>query len=397
MGGGIDGGRSASEGFEAENGEVEAAEDGLEAEEGEGGAWDEATEVEGRIQGAEVRLAPGPDGGGEDGHAGDGEEGAEDAALFEVPMTEQAGEVGVIGKETFTDGENLGIESLGDELVSESDGHAGDDHGADVEGDLADMEGAGAGGEHAGKADEEQDHAGHEEQPLGRVDQHEPQVPPAVAPRLQVRGPGTTVGMQGDGDLSHAQALEGGLHHHLGGELHAGGLQVHAAVGIGGETAHAAMEIVDGSAEEETSDEGEGGVADPAVFPGHGTGGDGSAAARHAATHDQVVAFTEFRHEPADVREIVGIVGITHEDPAATGGIEATAQGVAVALGRDTFDTGAQAFGNFDGAVGGAVVGDEDFALDAGLADAFLGFADADGQRLRLIEAGHDDGEIDGS
>jgi hypothetical protein len=68
------------------------------------------------------------------------------------------------------------------------------------------------------------------------------------------------------------------------------------------------VEIVGRAAEEELTDEGEGRVADPAVFPRHGAGDDLSTACRHAAAHDEVGAGAEFLDEGFDLGKVVAAV-----------------------------------------------------------------------------------------
>ena len=106
-------------------------------------------------------------------------------------------------------------------------------------------------------------------------------------------------------------------------------------------------------------------VADPAVLPRHGTRQDRPAARRQAAAHDQIRATTQRRQEQRQLAEIVGAVGVAHQDePAARRG-DAAGQRVAVA-----------ALGDLDHprpggqrprlrAVGAAIVGDQHLAHDA--------------------------------
>ena len=75
-------------------------------------------------------------------------------------------------------------------------------------------------------------------------------------------------------------------------------------------------------------------------------------------------------------------------------GLDAAAQGAAVALGGHAHDARAVFFRELDGAVGGAVVGDEHLAGDAREFDAAPRLLDTGDEGFGLVEAGHDDGEV---
>ena len=59
-----------------------------------------------------------------------------------------------------------------------------------------------------------------------------------------------------------------------------------------------------------------------------------------------------------------------------------------------TIDARAQPTRDLLRAVGAAVVGDDDLAVDPVLANRALRLLDADPERVRLVEAGHDDGDL---
>ena len=71
-------------------------------------------------------------------------------------------------------------------------------------------------------------------------------------------------------------------------------------------------------------------------------------------------------------------------------------EGTAAAFLGDVDNACFSVEGERDGGVGGAVVSDDDLAGDLGSVECVEGFADADGDGLLLIEAGHDDGEFEG-
>jgi hypothetical protein len=127
------------------------------------------------------------------------------------------------------------------------------------------------------------------------------------------------------------------------------------------------VEIVGGAAEEESADEGERRIADPAVFPRHGAWDDFSTACWHAAAHDEVGAGAEFLDKGFDLGEVVAEIGVAHDEESSMGGIHSVAEGVAVAFFGNIYNAGTELAGYVLGSVGAAVVGDEDFSLDSGI------------------------------
>ncbi len=230
---------------------------------------------------------------------------------------------------------------------------------------------------------------GIEEEPAGAEEEKEAEVTPAVAPGAEVGRAAAAVGREGGGDLGHAEAGEGGFDDHLGGELHAGGAEVEGEDGVATEGTEAAVEVADGDAEEDAADGGEDGIAEIAVEWRHGAGFDG---AGEAVAHDEVVAFVEFGEEAGQMFEVVAGVGVGHEDVLAAGGFDSGDEGGAVAADGDVDDAGAFVGGDLLGAVGAAVVGDDDLAGDVVVAECGDGLPDAEGECLCFVKAGHKDG-----
>ncbi len=123
---------------------------------------------------------------------------------------------------------------------------------------------------------------------------------------------------------------------------------------------------------------------------GHGSGKDGAAAAGEPAALDQIGSGDEFLVKFAQLQEIITVVAIAHEHEFAARVVYAAHEGIAVTLGLDVNDASAQTFGDLDGAIGAAVVGDDDFAVDAVFHEGPQGFADADRDGISLIKTGHD-------
>lgn len=91
----------------------------------------------------------------------------------------------------------------------------------------------------------------------------------------------------------------------------------------------------------------------------------------------------------SQVGEIVAVVGIAHDDIAATGRFDAAERRSPVAALRNIHDAGAEIRGDPRRSIGAAVVGDDDFARNGiGLQEG-LRLPDAHGERLRLVQTGH--------
>ena len=181
----------------------------------------------------------------------------------------------------------------------------------------------------------------------------------------------------------------GGADHHLGGELHAGRAEVELGQLAAAEGAHAAVGVADAGAVEEVERAGEDRVADVLVQPRHGAGLD----AVHAVAHDEVGAVLELLEEARDLAEVVGEVGVGHDDVAAAGGGEAGHVGVAVAAAALVDDAGAGLQRERGRVVLGVVVGDDDLAGDAVLGQRRERPGDAALDVVGLVEARDDDAD----
>src|SRR6202030_3084790 len=92
------------------------------------------------------------------------------------------------------------------------------------------------------------------EQPSRTEQQHEPEVPPAVAPGSKMRRAVAAIFVEGGWHLVDAHVLQPGLDHHLAGELHPRRAEPHALVGVLSESAQSAMKVTDPNTEEEAAD-----------------------------------------------------------------------------------------------------------------------------------------------
>ena len=248
---------------QAEHAEEEGAEQDLEAE-------PDQREAEQRrvllVQGAEAAGRPLAEDRPEDREPGDDHERSSDQAVLEPqlrpePLDQRVGLVEVEHRVAASEDSEL------DDLRADQCRQAADDHGVDVEVDTAEVDRAGREREHHHQPECEQQQAGDHEEERRAVDEHEAQVAPAVAPGVQLRLAGARVVV--DRHLADRDLALGGLEDHLGGELHAGRVQVEPGDGAAPDRAKAAVGVRDLDAEEDVQDRRQDRVADPAVLPGH--------------------------------------------------------------------------------------------------------------------------------
>jgi hypothetical protein len=95
--------------------------------------------------------------------------------------------------------------------------------------------------------------------------------------------------------------------------------------------------------EEDTADQCQDGVANPAVGPRHGAGLD---SAHEAVAHDEVAAVAQLFDQRRNRREVVAVVGVAHDHEAAARRVDAADQRAAVALPRDLDHARAQLSGD---------------------------------------------------
>ena len=95
------------------------------------------------------------------------------------------------------------------------------------------------------------------------------------------------------------------------------------------------------------------------MLPRHGAGFDATGEAR---THADVGTRDETRDHGNRFAEIVGPIGVAHDDVAAVGSRSATPQCRTIAALVDPYDARAERRGQRLAAVGAAVIGDHDLA-----------------------------------
>ena len=111
--------------------------------------------------------------------------------------------------------------------------------------------------------------------------------------------------------------------------------------------------------------------------------------------HHQRVAGTQTVDERIELREIVAVVSVAHDDEFAVRGADAAKEGAPVPLFRDPHDPSPGVTGKLLGSVGRAVVGDQYLPVDAGPLQKATRLAYAGRNRLGLVEAGHENGQLE--
>src|SRR5690349_13726104 len=122
------------------------------------------------------------------------------------------------------------------------------------------------------------------------------------------------------------------------------------------------MEISAGTAEEQTSEPSQNGIAQVSMQQRHGAGGD---APEEAVAHDELVALAQLGDEGIEMLEVVALVAVAHNDVSAVRFPDSADQRRAVSALRNGRDPCALSFGDLPASVGAAVVCDQHLALDA--------------------------------
>ena len=238
-------------------------------------------------------------------------------------------------------------------------------------------------------AEHEQCQPGDEVQPARAVEKHELHVPPGVAEAVQLRlaDPGVVV----DRDLTHAELAPERLEDHLRGELHPGRVQIEGRERVLADGAHPAVRVGDLDAEEDVQQARQDRVADMAVEPRHRLAVDRPLEAR---AHHEVVALRKALDERREVLHRIRLVGVAHHDEVALRDGEPGEVGAAVAGALLADDGRTVLRGDFGGAIGRRVVDDDHLARASGAADALERLVDDLPDRLFLVQAGDDDGDL---
>src|SRR5919106_6152982 len=160
----------------------------------------------------------------------------------------------------------------------------------------------------------------------------------------------------GDPHLKHSS-----LHNHLAGELHPGCSEFHFANRLFAKAAKSTMKITTGTSKKKSPHSAKHGIAEIPVQKRHGTGLD---PALETVSHNQVVPLTQLCHKARNVKEVVAIVGISHDHVPATSRSNATDQRIPVPSRGDLHKPRPLSERNSLRAVGAAVIGNDDLAID---------------------------------
>lgn len=265
------------------------------------------------------------------------------------------------------------------------------EHGVDLPGAAEQIDGAGGQGDHAGEAEEEEEAARGEVEPARAVEEHEPDVPPGVGEAVELRL--SLSGVVVDRNLAHAQPAPIRLEHHLGGELHPGGVEVETFERVPPERSHPAVSVRDLHAEEDVEESGEEGVPEVAVRPGHRSVVDapGEAGAEH-----EVAPALERIDEGGERGHGVRPIGVGHDDVPASRDGEPAEVGAPVAADRLDDDGRSPRGGDLRRAIARVVVDDDDLSRAPGATDALPGLVHDASHRCLLVETRDDDGDLGG-
>ena len=157
---------------------------------------------------------------------------------------------------------------------------------------------------------------------------------------------------------------------------------------VAADRAHPAMRVVDAGAIEDVQQAREHRAADVPVGPGHGAARDVPLEPR---AHDELIARADALEERGERCQVVRAVGIGHDDDVAAGRRETAQVRRPVAATPLVDQTRARRGRRFRGAVGRAVVHDEDLALDPGAAERFLRLGHDARHGRDLVETGEHD------
>ena len=130
------------------------------------------------------------------------------------------------------------------------------------------------------------------------------------------------------------------------------------------------------------------------MLPWHGAFHDPAVRPRHPAAHHQFVTGVQLLHEGRDTAEIVAIIGVTNDDPSTLCRGYSPPQGAAVPSLCYLDHTRTCATRNFLRTIRAAIVRNHHLARDGELYERVVRFTNADGQRFRLVETRHYDGEL---
>ena len=165
---------------------------------------------------------------------------------------------------------------------------------------------------HQERAQRSEHEAGDQEEEVGLVDEHQPQRPPAVPERGELRL--SLSRMEGDRQLPDLEAAPGRPDHHLGGKLHPRRPETEHGQDVAPERPQAAPRVANGRPEEQIEEARHQRIPDPAQRR-HRARLDRA----HPVSHHELGAVVQLADEARNLLEVVREVGIDHHDVVAAG------------------------------------------------------------------------------
>ena len=148
------------------------------------------------------------------------------------------------------------------------------------------------------------------------------------------------------------------LQQHFAGEFESIRLDIHPFERFPRKGSQSALGVTDTGVEEQVHERRQRGRAQVAVLPGHGARTD---TAQEPIPHDKIRALMEGPHERGNVRKIVALVGVAHDDETAAGLLDSKPQGAPVPAHGGEDDSRPCFLRDRDRIVRRTVVGDDHF------------------------------------
>jgi hypothetical protein len=231
-------------------------------------------------------------------------------------------------------------------------------------------------------AERNRDDARQQQRRLGAQQQQQLQMAPAVGPRLQFAGaePRPVAGRRFD----DRPAGPLGPQQHFAGEFHAGRTQPELSDARPAERAKSGLAVGHVRSGQQPQQQRQGWCADIAMKRRHRARNERRT---ETGADDEIGAGRERGKHLVEPRQIVGTVGVGDDDRVAPGGANAGGDRRAIATPRLVNDARSGTFGDDRAVVAGAVVDDDDFAVDAGQHESEPGFGDDAGHGVRFVKA----------
>jgi hypothetical protein len=221
---------------------------------------------------------------------------------------------------------------------------------------------------------------------VGAVREDQTDGPPSIAERRELGGAPAWVKL--DRNLSDIQALFGGANDHLESEFHAWSAQLEGGQNIAPKRSHTTPRIADGCAEDPIYEPSHYGVSDVSVHPGHCSRID-----QLAVSHNKLCAALQLGQKTWYFAEVIGQIGIGHDDVLPSRCRETRQVSVPVASAGFMYDRRPGRSGKFAAVVNRAVVNDNNFAGDPVLLQNADRGLNAPYDVLAFVQARDDHGE----